>query len=189
MPRPKLHSDDSILQTALSVLLRSGPADFTLSDVAAAVGISRAALIQRFKNKSTLHQKVMERMTQDVRDYFLDADFQKGLDPLWLMLKELIAGMGSGSGMENYLRLLWADIQTPSLRTLAAERNRLVRAANQSRLPEEPHAPEPTARLIQAVIQGAYTQWLVESEGELALFMTEQTRRVLSLLYPEHAFH
>lgn len=188
MPRPKLHSDEFILDTALSVLLRKGPSAFTLSDVAEAVGISRAALIQRFKDKATLHHKVMERTTQEVRDYFAKADYQKGLDPLWAMLKDLIAGMGSGLGTEGYLLLLWADIQEPPLRALAAERNRLVLTAIQSRLPDKPHAPGPVAGLIQAVIQGACMRWLVEPKGELATFMAEQTREILTILYPGHRF-
>jgi AcrR family transcriptional regulator len=86
MPRPKLHSDEAILDAARQVLLRRGPAGFTLSDVATAVGISRAALIQRFQDKTTLHRKVMERMTQEVRDYFAERPVEKGLDPLWDML-------------------------------------------------------------------------------------------------------
>ena len=98
MPRPKLHSDEFILDTALGILLQKGPSAFTLSDVAEAVGISRAALIQRFKDKATLHLKVMERNTQEVRDYFAGASPEKGLDPLWAMLKDLIAGMGDGAG-------------------------------------------------------------------------------------------
>lgn len=85
MPRPKLHSDEFILDTALGILLQKGPSAFTLSDVAEAVGISRAALIQRFKDKATLHLKVMERNTQEVRDYFAGASPEKGLDPLWAM--------------------------------------------------------------------------------------------------------
>lgn len=188
MPRPKLHSDEFILDAALGVLLRKGPSAFTLSDVAEAVGISRAALIQRFKDKATLHQRVMERTTQEVRDYFTNADFKTGLDPLWLMLKDLIAGMGSGPGTEGYLLLLWGDIQEPSLQALAAERNRLVLEAIETRLPDTPHAPEPTAGLIQTVIQGACMQWLVEPKGELATFMTEQTRMILTILYPKHTF-
>lgn len=165
MPRPKLHSDDAILDVALEALLRKGPSAFTLSDVAGAVGISRAALIQRFKDKATLHEKVMQRMTAEVEDYFEDVVFGKGLEPLWLMLKDLIAGMGSGAGTEGYLLLMWGDIQNPSLRVLAARRNRLVLEAIQDRLPDKPHPPEPTARLIQAVIQGACTQWLAEPGG------------------------
>jgi AcrR family transcriptional regulator len=188
MPRPKLHSDEFILSTALGVLLQKGPSAFTLSDVATAVGISRAALIQRFKDKATLHRKVMERNTQDVRDYFAGVSPEAGLDPLWAMLKDLIAGMGTGAETEGYLLLLWGDIQDPSLRSLAAERNQLVLEAIKARLPAAPHPPNPTAGLIQTVIQGACMQWLVEPEGELATFMTERTRMLLSILYPGHAF-
>ncbi|WP_374801737.1 TetR/AcrR family transcriptional regulator [Paracoccus sp. p3-h83] len=188
MARPKLHSDEVVLDTALSVLLQKGPAAFTLSDVAAAVGISRAALIQRFKDKATLHRKIMERNTQEVRDYFANANAAKGLEALWVMLKELIAGMGSGAGMEGYLLLIWGDVQEPSLRELAAERNNLVLKAIEERLPAEPHAREEAAGLIQTVIQGACMQWLVAPEGELASFMTERTRRMLSILYPGNMF-
>lgn len=188
MARPKLHSDEFILDTALSILLQKGPSAFTLSDVAGAVGISRAALIQRFKDKATLHHKVMERNTQEVRDYFAKASPEKGLDPLWAMLKDLIAGMGSGAGMEGHLLLLWGDVQEPSLRALAAERNRLVLQAIEARLPAGPRPSDHTAGLIQTVIQGACMQWLVEPEGELAAFMTERTRMLLAILYPDHVF-
>lgn len=188
MARPKLHSDEFILNTALSVLLQKGPSAFTLSDVAEAVGISRAALIQRFKDKATLHRKVMERITEEVRDYFAKANPAKGLDPLWTLLKELISGMGSGAGMEGYLLLLWGDVQDPPLRLLAAERNRLVLKAIEVRLPAGPRPPKSTAALIQTVIQGACMQWLVEPDDELAAFMTERTRMLLSILYPDHVF-
>ena len=94
MPRPKLHSDEFILDTALGILLQKGPSAFTLSDVAEAVGISRAALIQRFKDKATLHLKVMERNTQEVRDDFAGASPEKGLDPLWA---RVVGGRGEGN--------------------------------------------------------------------------------------------
>ena len=53
MPRPKLVSDTDVLEATRRVMLRQGP-DFTLTDVAAEVGLSRAALIQRFANKAGL---------------------------------------------------------------------------------------------------------------------------------------
>ena len=140
-PQTTRHLGNAGLDTALGILLQKGPSAFTLSDVAEAVGISRAALIQRFKDKATLHRKVMERTTQEVRDYFAGASPEKGLDPLWAMLKDLIAGMGAGVGTEGYLLLLWGDIQEPSLRTLAAERNRLVLKAIEARLPAGPRPP------------------------------------------------
>lgn len=188
MPRPKLHSDDEILETAQAVLLRKGPSDFTLSDVAVAVGLSRAALIQRFGDKATLHALVMERMTQEVRDYFAQAPSERGLEPLWVMLKDLIAGMGTGEGSEAYLLLLWGDVRDPALRVFANERNELVRGAIEVRLPAGPHEPFKTSLLIQAVIQGSCMQWMVACDGDLASFMTQSTANVLSVLYPDQEF-
>lgn len=188
MPRPKLHSDEQVLEAAQGVLLRMGPSDFTLSDVADTVGISRAALIQRFKDKANLHSLVMERMTQEVRDYFADAPREPGLGALWAMLKDLIAGMGSGEGSEAYLLLLWGDARDPALRVLALERNELVRKAIETRLPDGPHDPRRASLLIQAVIQGACMQWMVSREGDLAGFMTQQTAELLRALYPDHEF-
>jgi TetR/AcrR family macrolide resistance operon transcriptional repressor len=61
MPRPKLKSDDEVLEAATAVLKRCGPIDFTLSGVAKEAGLSRATLIQRFTNRDTLLVRMMER--------------------------------------------------------------------------------------------------------------------------------
>lgn len=58
MPRPKLVSDDDVLEATRRVMLREGPDRFTLADVAKEVGLSRAALIQRFDNKAGLARHV-----------------------------------------------------------------------------------------------------------------------------------
>jgi TetR/AcrR family macrolide resistance operon transcriptional repressor len=72
MPRPKLKSDDEVLEAATAVLKRCGPVNFTLSEVANEVGLSRAALIQRFTNRDTLLVRMMERSVGQVRVH-LDA--------------------------------------------------------------------------------------------------------------------
>ncbi len=61
-----------------------------------------ANCFQRFKDKATLHQKITERSTQEVRAYFANASAGKGLDPLWAMLKDFISGMFTGAGTEGY---------------------------------------------------------------------------------------
>ncbi|WP_407214896.1 TetR/AcrR family transcriptional regulator [Enterobacter kobei] len=69
MPRPELKSDDEVLEAATVVLKRCGPIEFTLSGVAKEVGLSRAALIQRFTNRDTLLVRMMERGVEQVRHY------------------------------------------------------------------------------------------------------------------------
>lgn len=191
MPRAKLHSDEAVLAAALAVLLRKGPTNFTLSDVANEIGMSRAALIQRFGDKVTLHRKVRENMTREVHAYFdgLDpARFGKGLAPLWDLLRDLISGMGAGEDTPGYLLLNWADIQDPALLALARESDERVLREIRIRLPPAPHPPAETAALVQAVIQGACMQWLIARDGTLVEYMTAQTRRVLQALYPDHSF-
>lgn len=188
MPRPKLHSDDTILAAAQKVLLVRGPSSFTLSDVAREVGISRAALIQRFTDKATLHLKVMERSTREVRDYFADASPETGLAALWTLLKDLIDGMGAGEGFAGYLLLEWSDVVDERLNALARERNALVRAAIRDRLPNAPRDPDNAATLIQSVIQGATMQWLIDKRGALNIFVIDRTRLMLEILYPDHSF-
>ena len=188
MARPKLHSDDTILAAAQKVLLVKGPSNFTLSDVAREVGISRAALIQRFTDKATLHLKVMERSTQEVRDYLAEVPQETGLDPLWALLKDLIDGMGAGEGFAGYLLLEWSDVVDERLNALARERNALVRAAIRDRLPDVPRDPDNAASLIQSAIQGATMQWLIDKQGALNIFVIDHTRRMLEILYPDHPF-
>lgn len=188
IPRPKLHSDAEILEAARTVLVRQGPTAFTLSDVAQAVGISRAALIQRFKDKTTLHRKVMELMTQEVRDYFAATPVEPGLQPLWAFLKTMVAGMDREVGSAAFLQLFLGDLSAPDLQALAQERNALVRQAIEQRLPPGTAEAPLTAGLIQSVIQGAYMRWMVGREGHLTDFMTAEVRRVLVALYPAETF-
>lgn len=183
MARPKLVSDDEVLDATHAAMLRLGPDRFTLADVARDLGLSRAALIQRFGDKHALHVRAMERATDEVRAYFAAASRDTGLAPLWLMLRDLIAGMGEGQGFSGYLLLLWADAGDPTLNRLAHERNLLVRNAIADRLPDDP-ARAANAGLIQDVIQGATMRWLVEREGPLAAFVTAETRLLLTRLYP-----
>lgn len=184
MPRPKLYSDDEILEAAQRVLVEKGPAGFTLSDVAEAVGLSRAAVIQRFENKATLHRLVMERSTREVRDYFAALTVVEGIAPLRAMLADLIGGLGAGEGFAGYLLLEWSDVHDPALNALARERNELVREAIAVRLPD-PERRQIQASLIQAVIQGATMQWLIEAEGPLNQFVLGQTERLLDSLFPD----
>ncbi len=187
VPRPKLHSDEAILDAALAVLLRRGPAEFTLNDVAVELGMSRAALIQRFKNKDTLYRRAMERSGEQRRDYLAGMPVEVGARGLWRFLVEIISGMGSGEGLDSYLLLAWKDLSDDALRRMAHERNLMVRQAIAARLPEMPSRDE-VAAVLQDVIAGATMQWMVERKPSLTRYVLERVRRVLGLLFPRETF-
>ena len=97
MPRPKLKSDDEVLEAATVVLKRCGPIEFTLSGVAKEVGLSRAALIQRFTNRDTLLVRMMERGVEQVRHYLNAIPIGAGPQGLWEFLQVLVRSMNHGS--------------------------------------------------------------------------------------------
>lgn len=187
VPRPKLHSDEAILDAAMEVLLRRGPAEFTLNDVAIELGMSRAALIQRFKNKDTLYRRAMERSGEQRRDYLAGIPVEVGAQGLWRFLTEIISGMGTGEGLGSYLLLAWQDLRDTALRRMALERNLMVRKAIAARLPKMAERDE-VAAVIQDVIAGATMQWMMEREPPLTRYVLERVRRVLDLLFPHESF-
>lgn len=156
MPRPKLHSDEAILDGARSVLKRRGPSDFTLQEVAQEVGISRAALIQRFINKEHLLRRIMERGTELTRLHLEAIPVECSVSGLQEFLDELCAVLGDGNKFETNLLIAWHEARDPELRRLSHTRNLLVQEAIAKRIPESSPIPSrEAANLIHTVISGS----------------------------------
>ncbi|MBU1377995.1 MAG: TetR/AcrR family transcriptional regulator [Alphaproteobacteria bacterium] len=186
MPRPKLHSDDAVLEGASAVLLRTGPIQFTLSDVAQAVGISRAALIQRFQNKTVLLHRLADRDVALTRAYLDSFPPGRSLDDLWRFLSDIVLGMGDGAGFQVRLLIAWSEAVDPVLKRRGAERYRMVQAAIAQRMPEEVSDPAVTAEHLHAVIAGATMQWLVADERPLGAFVLERLAAAIRIAFPDY---
>lgn len=168
MPRPKLASDDEVVDATRRVMLRDGAERFTLSDVAREVGLSRAALIQRFENKAGLARRVARR----------------GLDAL----QQLIAAHPvTNKGAHQVLGFLEAVLAGFEVSLLAADAGcaESLRHAIVVRLdePSRQRAGE-IADMLMTVLQGAAAQ------GDRA-HMAARLRLALKLIYagrpPEEA--
>src|SRR5579864_2718623 len=64
MARPFTATDEDILNAAGRVIARRGPDGFSISEVAADVGLSRAAIILRFKSTHALKVTLLTRMVE-----------------------------------------------------------------------------------------------------------------------------
>lgn len=188
MPRPKLHSDDAILEAARRVMLREGLADFTLQAVAIEIGISRAALIQRFSNRETLLRHIAVRATEQTRKHLETMISKPGVHGLWLFLCELVSVLGTGEGFANRLPVVWQETRDAEIKRLAHERNRLVHQAIAIRLPTGTKSPEAWAATIHAIIGGAAMQWIYDDRAPLDEYVLRRLKFAMEQMFPGESF-
>lgn len=172
MPRPKTKSDEAVLSAALEVMARRGTA-FTLSDVATAVELSRATLIQRFGDRETFLRRMAEHEVEQTRAWLECQPVDGGAAGLWTFLEAIISGMGDGDGFSARVVIAALEAQDPALRTLAGKRYALVQEAIALRLPID-CARKETAEHLHAVIAGATMQWVASAQTD------DLTKHVLS---------
>lgn len=182
MPRPKLQSDDAIIDAAQAALLERGAVDFTLSDVAERVGLSRAAVIQRFGNKDSLLRLIAHREVELTKEYLASFALERSWDGLEAFLRIIIESMGPGQDFAIRAQLAWAEAVDPELRRLAGQRYGMVQAAIADRLPETGRPAMEIARHIHGVIAGATMQWLADDHDDLSAYVLERVRLALALL-------
>lgn len=186
MPRPKLLSDDQVLDAARRVIRRRGPVQFTLADVAAEVGLARATLIQRFENRDGLFRRLMARGTERLESELAGLPGGVGAQEVWRFLEALVSALQS-ERINEYLLTVVEEMSDPVLADLARRRTRMIRQAIAERLPATLDREE-VARHLQAVLQGASMQWAVERDGELSRFVAERIRTALMLLFRGESF-
>ena len=167
MPRPKKISDEAVLQSALKVMFRAAPEEFTLQAVSREAGVAPATLLQRFGDKRTLIVRALAHDNSGFAQLLEQAPAHRGreavLDLFWLISPEAVDAETLATG------ILWLreDFRDPGLNALARERFRMLRAAIVARLPPLPLPAETCARLLEAQWQGAINQWGFFREGTL----------------------
>lgn len=172
MPRPKLISDEEILDRALPVMTQAGPGGFTMADVARVVGVAPATLHQRFGDKQSLIERVFARDNARFVAWLEDLPAGVGADVVIEVYAEATKLFGDNPSLADHLLWLREDIRDPALNRLARERFRLFRAVIVGRLPPMPIPPDRAADLLDALHHGAVVQWALEPRGPLADFVT-----------------
>lgn len=183
MPRPKTVSDEDVLTTAMQVLGSRG-ANFTLSELAERVGLSRATLIQRFGDRDAILVRIAQHEVSETRAWLNSLPIETGADGLRSFLDTIVTSMGSGEGFSVRVTFAALEMDNPVLRRLAGERYELVQQAIAARLPPTPDRSQ-TAMHLHAVIAGATMQWAA-SDGATGLsdFVLERLRWALDNRFP-----
>ena len=173
MSRPKLISDEAVLDAAVRVMLRAGPGGFTLAEAGREAGVSAATLLQRFGDKQTL---VVRALARDVDGFILRLDDapqtpsrEAVLDLFWLVTPDT----DDPQAFVDQLPWLREDFLRPELNQLSRRMFVALRAAVAQRLPPLPIPADSAARLLEAQWQGAMNQWGFFQEGRLPDYVSQ----------------
>ncbi|WP_344111723.1 helix-turn-helix domain-containing protein [Kribbella alba] len=190
MARPRLISDDTILDATRQVLAELGPAKLTLAAVGARVGLAPPTLMQRFGNKRGLLLASAARSPLMVLRAAEEAE-ARNTSPLATLRDFALSSVAHIKHREelgNGLGFVQLDVADPEFREHALAHSaaivdscaRLLQAA-QAAGELKPDADVPAlARLTLVCFNGALQVWAVNGWGSLTDFMRDQLELLLS---------
>jgi len=158
------------------------PGEFTLTDVAAAVGLSPATLIQRFGSKQNLVVAALE-LTNRANFASLDKlPPDRGAEAVIRIFVDRTPGPEHEALLGD--QLLWLRESMADARINAISRDYFVqfRRAVADRLPPLSVAAEEAVILVEAQWHGALTQWSIGREGHLRDYVERSLRNWFKLV-------
>lgn len=189
-PRPRTVSDERIFAATAAAITRLGPNRLTLADVAGGVGLSAAALVQRFGSKRQLLLSFLRQGVGMIDERFSTARAMH-VSPLAALVSvatSMAAGVRLPRESVNHLALLQIDVSDPEFRRPARDQSRHLLAGYESLLRDAIAAGElvdcdvqRVACALQAVSSGSLLAWAVNRGGRAMPFVT---RDVETLLLP-----
>jgi AcrR family transcriptional regulator len=187
-PRPRTASDAEIIAALHRVISRVGLARVTLADVAADVGLTAGALVQRFGSKRGLLLALSRGGADAVREQVAAArrDSPSPLAALFDYATSASQMVRTPEEFANHLAFFQLDLtdpefHAPALDFFLAERDALRAllddAVAAGELPRGTNT-ERLARAVQEAVNGARVVWAVVRDGTLE----ERTRDALEML-------
>ncbi|MFI6833195.1 MULTISPECIES: TetR/AcrR family transcriptional regulator [unclassified Kribbella] len=190
MARPRLVSDDVILDATRQVLAELGPVKLTLAAVGARVGLAAPTLVQRFGSKRGLLLASAARSPVMVLRAAEEAEARNTspLATLRAFALTAVAHIKHREELGNGLGFVQLDVADPEFRKHALAHSaaivdscaRLYRAA-QDAGELRPDADVPAlARHTLVCFNGALQVWAVNGWGSLSEFLSEQLDLMLA---------
>jgi AcrR family transcriptional regulator len=181
MARPRTVADDAVLDAAVRLIGRVGPARLTLARVGEEVGLSPATLLQRFGSKRGLLLAVARRPVA-----FRTAGPTR-LEALIAGLIELSAAAGTPEALANYLAFLQLDLSDAEFHAEAVAHFTAMREHVEALLAGAVGAGElavvdvpDLAATVITTYNGALITWAVLREGTLEDWLRRQIEAVLA---------
>jgi len=180
MARPQLVSDEEIFSAAERVLVQLGGHRFSIAAVAEAVGLSRAAIILRFKSTEALRDEVLKRMVQAFIDRMNAVDGAPGGNTL-LLLASAVGAQISRRGLGTSFFDGGGQNRSELLRELVRIRSETIDQAIARAMPKLHIERRDAVAMFSTHLGGTVLAWQSMENAELLPLMIERTCTWLTL--------
>lgn len=188
-PRPKKASDEEVFAAAQRVMSRVGAGELTLAHIAAEVGITAGALVQRFGSKRGLLLRLSTGLDDWTREMFTELR-RFHASPLAALraYAACVALMGEGpGGLAHHLGYLQIDLGDPAFHRHVKAQARAARQGIRELLEAAVTAGEllprtdtsSLARTVEAVVGGSLFAWAFYREGRATNWVRRDLDAVL----------
>lgn len=194
--RPRLASDEQILEAVARGIGRHGPRELTLAHIAEDVGLAPATLVQRFGSKRGLFVALAARGPDAMAEVFERARGAEptAVDGLRRALADLVSGIASREVMANNVAMLALDLADDDMGAHAARQaqvmhdqvERFLAAAVEQGELVGADVDELTA-VVLTVYNGALVTWAIDGSGELGAWLRRRLDAVLRPYRPPGA--
>lgn len=189
-PRPRKASDKEVFAATQRVMMRIGPRELSLADIAAEAGVTSAALVQRFGSKRDLLLAVVEQWAEGTRE-MLEGLRGQHRSPRAAIesYAERIAAMGQAPGaLAHHLSYLQMDLTDPEFQQHMRRNAEVTRATLAEWLAEAVAVGEldegtdviTLARLLDATVGGSLLSWAVYQEDSAAEWVLRDVDALLA---------
>jgi AcrR family transcriptional regulator len=167
MSRSKRFSDEALLEAAMPVIFAKAPGEFSLADVAKAVGLAPATLIQRFGSKQAMVAAALE-LANAMNFAALDAlPPDVGAEAVIRIFIDRTPDPADEVALGDQLQWLRAGMVDPRINAISRDYFARFRAAVAARMPPLPLPADEAVLLVEAQWHGAMTQWGIGRVGHL----------------------
>jgi AcrR family transcriptional regulator len=181
MARPFTATDDDILNAAGKVIARRGPDGFSISEVAADVGLSRAAIILRFKSTHALKVTLLTRMVERFAEALQSLPRTPSGDNILRLSGFIGAYVRSRESLASFFSTYSTNLQYPDLLALELKRGQALREAVSSVMPETALDHDSAVAAFSAHLTGTIMAWLAAEDKSSRHFLVMRTRDWLVL--------
>jgi AcrR family transcriptional regulator len=188
--RPRIVSDEDLIDATVRLMARLGPVKLTLAAVAKEAGVTAATLVQRFGSKRGLMLKISAGAAESADACF---DMIRAAHPASPLQALLAAGAAMAQmantpeELANSLAFLQIDITDPEFHKYTLEISRSNVAGYRALLKEaiaagelKPHDTARMARAINAIAGGSMINWAIFREGSAETWVRRDLETLLA---------